>query len=714
MEIRLTNHTASESRRNRLKCMLTPKSAVFVGGSSTVPAIDYCRQRGFGGRIYVVNQTRSKLAGIECLRSVASLPEIPDLAYVAVPRNNVVELVRELSAHGVSGAVCNTAGFAEMQGGQKLQHDLIEAAGGMPIIGPNCPGVANFADRSVFMMGHFGDHDGDCGVAFVSNGGSYLSDVGCADRSLPVAYSIGVGNQAMVNAADIMDILLDDHRVQAINLYLEGIPNPTALSAAGLKAARKGVPVVVVKGGRTNAGRRATLSHTASLAGDHIIASALFRRLGFVEAQTPTEALETLKLLIHTSPIKGRRTAFATSSGTYAVLGSDIAETNGLDLQPPSRQASAELKKYLPPFVHAANPLDISSAHDSDFDVHLNIYRAYLSDEHDIALQVMCFPPAGGCNPRGWNMSTRAFAQAARERDMPAAFINTLPEALPTSAREQMIAEGLAPLMGMEDGLRAVSNAMRLTQLAGYLADRPDEEILVPQDRICGGDGEIMDDANTKAELRACGIKVPHSIIVDPNRTDELTTLRFPVVVRLVGAGPYKTDLHSVVSELDTPEATRRAMTAMAQKLIPSLPKWSYPTFLVEELVPDAVGQLRVQLRGVDRIGLILTISMGCSEAELLCDTATILLPASRATIAEALRSLKLFPLLDGWRGGAVGDVEAAIDAIQMFAQFGHENRERVSEADINSLIVRPKGQGVVAADAVIVACARKGLQFQQ
>ncbi|MCV3244041.1 acyl-CoA synthetase (NDP forming) [Mesorhizobium robiniae] len=696
-------NSVRETRRERLKRMLVPQSAVFIGGASTVPAIDYCRARGFRGNIYIVNPRRDEVAGIPCVPNVRDLPEIPDVAFLAVPRENVVGVVRDLSGIGVAGAICNSSGFSEMRGGERSQRELVAAAGEMPIIGPNCPGVANFADRSVFMMDHFGVHDENGSVALISNGGSYLSDLGCADRSLPLAYSIGLGNQAMVTVADIMDVVLDDERIRAVNLYLEGIKDAAVLSAAALKAARKDIPVVVIKGGRTSAGRRATESHTASRAGDDIVTSALFKRLGFVEVRTPTEALETLKMLVYAPRMKGRRTAFATSSGSYAVLGGDIAEFNGLDLQPPSAEAAAQLEKYLPPFVHAANPLDISSGQSAGFDGNLNIYRAYLSDDRDVALSVMCFPPEGGWDPQTWNVTTKAFALAARERRMPAAFVNTLPEALPKSVRERMIADGLVPLQGMEDGIRAVSNAVRSSELADVLSQRTDEEILVPRYRTGLTEEIAFDEASAKAELGASGIAVPRSVVVTPDQTGRLDELDFPVVVKALGAGlARRSELGAVVLRLGTPDEAWQAVRSMAERLKKTSPKVSVSDFLVEEMVKDGVGEFLVGIRRVDGIGLALTIAMGGTEAELLRDTATILLPASRKTIAEALRSLKLFQLLDGWRGRAKGDVDAAVDVIQKFAQFAISNGERFVEAEINPLIVRPQGKGVAAVDAVM------------
>lgn len=701
--VSLNRDAAPESKFGRLKRMLAPQSAVFIGGPFMTTAIEYCRARGFQGRIYVVNPRRTEIAGVPCVTNLSSLPEVPDLAYLAVPNTVVVELTRELSQLGVAGAICHTAGFSEMHGGEQYQQALVEAAGAMPVIGPNCPGVANFVDRSVFMMDHFGNQEVNNGVALISSGGSYLLDVGCADRSLPVAYSVGLGNQAIISAADVMNVILDDHRVRAVNLYLEGIPDAVALSAAGLKAARRGIPVVVLKGGRTSAGRRAAQSHTASLAGEDVVMSALFRRLGFVEVRTATEAMETLKMLTYAPRIKGRRTALATSGGTYAVQGSDMAEAHSLELRPPSAAASAEMEKYLPTLVHAANPLDISFAHYDSFEQNLNIYRSLLSDDYDLALQVMCYPPVGGFDPAGWDVTSKAFAQAARERGIPAAFINTIPEDLPRTVRERMIEDNLVPLMGMEDGMRAVANAVLFSELADDLAQRTDEEIRLPKSKGASNGGAALDEAAAKAALNRAGISVPRSVIVERDQTHGLDELTFPAVVKALSAElAHKSELGAVALRLGTPEAAWQTVRAMAEKLDKSVPQLSIRTFLVEEMVKDGVGELLAGIRRVDPIGLALTLGIGGTEAELLRDTATVLLPASRATIAAALRNLKLFPLLDGWRGRPKGDLDAAIEAIQKFAEFAFAHGDRFIEAEVNPLIVRPQGQGAVAVDAVI------------
>ncbi|MET2833126.1 acetate--CoA ligase family protein, partial [Mesorhizobium shangrilense] len=259
------------------------------------------------------------------------------------------------------------------------------------------------------------------------------------------------------------------------------------------------------------------------------------------------------------------------------------------------------------------------------------------------------------------------------------------------------------PLQGMEDGLRAVSNAMRLSELADALSQRTDEEILLPRYAVRSSDEVALDEAAAKAELDASGIAVPRSVVVTPDQTSGLDELNFPVAVKALSAGlAHKSELGAVVLRLGTPEEAWQAVRTMAKKLKHAAPELSIRNFLVEEMVMDGVGELLVGIRRVDSMGLALTIGMGGTEAELLRDTATILLPASRATIAEALRSLKLFLLLDGWRGRPKGDVEAAVDTIQRFAQFAISNEERFVEAEINPLIVRPQGQSAVAVDAVM------------
>jgi acyl-CoA synthetase (NDP forming) len=672
--------------------MLSAENVAWIGGSSMTPAIAYMQKSEFSGQAVAVNPTRAELAGLSCVKSVEDLPFVPDLSVLVIPKDAVVNTIGELAKIGCQGVVCITSGFSESSGGLDRQQDLIAAAGDMPVIGPNCPGFANFLDNRVFMMDHFGDHTRDRGVAVISNGGAYLSDLGCADRSQPIAYMIGLGNQATVGIADMMDALLDDPRVTAINVYFESLGDVASLSQAAAKAAQKGIPVVAVKGGRSEAGTRAAQSHTASLAGEAAIASALFRRFAWIEVTTPSEAIETLKMLSYTTLPAGPKTGFVTSSGSYAVLGGDLAEGLGLELDPPSAHASSALEDVLPPYVGAANPLDISDAHGWPLDDQLPIYAAFAKDAYDLFVQVMCYPPEGGWDNSTWDATTAAMAKAKGRR--PAAFVNTLAESLPRRVRNRMISQGMAPLQGLEDGLRAVAHAAGYGQAKASL--QPDMMLLEQVSGVRNPDElKNVDEATAKNTLARAGLDVPRHWRI--NKASELPKLDGHFALKALVPGlAHKTEAGAVALNVPA-EGVEQAMLRMSEYLVNQ--HVGYDGFLLEEMITDLVAEMLVGLRRVAHVGPVLTLSLGGTIVNLLDDSATLILPATRTEIDSAIRGLKLSPLLYGYRGGPCADMDAALDAVETMASYFIAKPEIV-ELEINPLMVT-KTRAVIA-DAVL------------
>lgn len=695
------------TRAARLKRILNPDRVAWVGGGGLVPAIGYMRAHGFAGEAVAMNPKRAEIAGLPCVAAIAGLPWAPDLAILVLPKQAVAETVRDLAKIGCGGAICITSGFSEAAGGAGLQADLIAAAGEMPVIGPNCPGLANFLDGRAFMMDHFGAHAPARGVAVISNGGAYLSDLGCADRSQPIAYLIGLGNQAMVGVADMMDVVLDDPRVTAVNVYFETLGDAAQLSHAAAKAARKGVPVLAIKGGRSQAGRRAAQSHTAALSGDAEVASALFRRFGWIEVRTPSEAIENLKMLSYTPVPRGMRAGFVTSSGSYAVLGGDIAERLGLRMDPPGEEAASALSAVLPDYVGPANPLDISDAHGWPLKDQCPIYEAFARDDHDLFVQVMCYPPEGGWDMATWDTTTTALAHARGPR--PAAFVNTLAEALPKAARERMIANGIAPLQGLEDGLRAVAHAAHY----GARRDRLDPSAMLLGQAESGaevprtsGSGEapspeVLSEAEAKRWLAAAGLDVPRQWAVAA--PDGTSTPPFDCAVKAMIPGLlHKTEAGAVALNI-SPGEVRNVMRSMSKTLAGQ--GLRAEGFLVEEMIPGAIGELLIGLRRVDGIGLTLTLALGGIAVELLQDRKTVILPAPRAEIDAALRGLRLAPLLLGHRGRPQPAWGGMLDAIEALIRFAEAN-PHISELEVNPLLLTETRAVIVDA---VLAIAGKG-----
>ncbi len=691
--------------QTRLGALLNPKSVVFIGGSNLVPAVNYARTNNYSGNIYICHPSHNEIAGIKCISSLDDLPVVPDLGFIAVPKEGVCETVSKLSELGVSGVMCNSAGFSEVDGeGHQRQEEFISAAGSMPILGPNCPGFANFFDNSVFMLDHFGDHAGvESGVAVISNGGAYMSDMGCARRSLPIGYLIGLGNQAVLSIADVLEHVLDDDRVKAINLYIESFQDLPQLSRAALKAIQKNIPVVVVKGGSSRAGSRAAVTHTASLTGDQEIASALLNRLGFIQVDTPMQAMETLKMLVHTRRPKGSALAFATTSGSYAVLGADIAEREGLSIPSLPIRTFTKIKSQLPPFVLPGNPLDFSDGQFAGKEAQAQLFNDYFADQYDIALLMMSFPPPGGWVADSWYSTAKNFAGAAEKAGLPAVFINTVPEDLPEDARIMMIENSMAPLMGMDAGIKAISAAVSAVELIMEKNKMEDGEILISDHDakyVC--DVVHYNEVEAKNLLAEVGVSVPKSQIINMDSIVSELNVEFPVVLKAISTDlQHKTEVGGVITHIENLDELNRATKTMSKSLAIKIPELNIETLLVEEMISNSVAELLIGIRRISGVGLVMTLSVGGTMVELLKDTVTIVLPVSVKTIARSIERLKLFPLLNGWRGKSKCDLNTAVSTIQKLAEFVQGN-ENVIELEINPLLIRPQGMGVVVVDAVL------------
>lgn len=679
-------------RRERLQRLLSPKRVAWVGGGGMAPALGYMGANGYPGEVIAVNPQRAEIDGVPCVASVADLPWTPDVAVLVIPKDAVIGVVRELSAVGCVAAICITSGFKEADGGADLQASLIDAAGDMPIVGPNCPGIANFLDGHAFMMDHFGIHAPDRGAAVISNGGAYLSDLGCADRSQPIAYLIGLGNQAMVGIPDMLDLVLDDPRVTAVNLYFEGMGDVAALSECAAKAARKGIPIVAIKGGRSDAGKRATQSHTASMAGDAEIASALFRRFGWIEVSTPAEAIETLKMLSYTPIPKGLRTGFVTSSGSYAVLGGDIAGNVGLQMDLPHDEHAGALDTALPAYVGPANPLDISDAHGWSRDQQLPIYQAFAANNYDLYAQVMCYPPEGGWDMATWDTTTDALADAVHGR--PVAFVNTLAESLPRSVRERMIANGMAPLQDMEDGLRAVANA---AHYGGRRDNLDPDSMRLPPPTEVGGDTHTLGEDQAKSMLHAAGLDIPAQWIAQ--RADNVPDVSCTTAVKAIVPGLlHKTEAGAVALNV-APDALSTTIADMATRLREQDLRPN--GFLVEEMITAPVAELMIGLRRVEGVGAVLTMASGGTAVELLDDQVTEILPLETADIDAGLRRLRLSPLFLGYRGRQPANLDAVKSTIARLCAFLLE-RPALAELEINPLLLT--ADRAVIVDAVVTS----------
>lgn len=674
-----------------LRRLLAPRSLVIVGGRAADVAVRQCRAIGFDGELWPVHPTREALGGVPCFADLSQLPGVPDAAFVTVSRERTVEVVAELARLGVGGVVCHASGFAEDgEYGAALQRDLVDAAGDMALIGPNCLGLLNYLDGAALWPEQHGGSRVERGVAVIAQSGNIAENLTMQRRSLPIAQLVTIGNGAVTGVVDLIEGMLADSRVTAIGLYLEAIPDVAELSRVATEALRRRVPIVALKSGSSELGARATLSHTSSLAGSDTLVSALFRRLGIARVHDVETFLETLKLLHVHGGLPGVRVASASCSGGEAAHLADLAHRRGIALPDFAVSTQTRLHATLGERVPVRNPLDYHTYIWGDPDALASCFTAFLEADVDCHLLLLDFPRTDRCDVSEFEATVAAFEAAQRRTGARACVVASLPEGMPELVGRGLISAGIAPMQGIGSCLSAI---VACHQVAEAQATGDEIQPLPPVTPVTAGRVEQWDERRAKAELASYGLVVPGSVVADgPVEAMALAgEIGYPVVVKALSADlAHKSEHGGVSVGLDSEDAVRSAVAGMAGLS---------DAFLVEQMVDGAVLELIVGVHRDPQLGLALTVGAGGVLVELIQDTATILLPATTDAVRGALRGLRVWPVLAGFRGGPV-DVDAVVDAISAIVCFARDHAERLVELEVNPLLVLP--ERVVAVDVLI------------
>lgn len=664
----------------------------MIGGTPAARVVEQCDRMGFDGMIWPVHPSRDEVAGRAVFRSIADLPEAPDAAFVGVNRYATVDAVADLAARGAGGAVCYASGFLEAGDGARLQRQLVEAAAEMPIIGPNCYGAINFLDGvPLWPDQHGGRRLGPSarGVAIVTQSSNIAISITMQRRGLPIAYVVTAGNQAQLGVAELATALLDDDRVSAIALHVEGFESVSGYEDLARRARQRRVGVVVMKVGRSTRGKAAALTHTASIAGSDAGADAFLKRLGFARANGIPELLETLKLLHVHGSLDGFRVGAMCCSGGEASILADAAEDAGVVLPELTTRHAEYVAETVHPLVTVANPFDYHTFSWGDSDALAKTFAAFGRGPYDATLLMLDFPRPDRCSDADWEVTLQAFECAMKSAEHKGIIAATLAENLPEDRAVALIERGIAPLGGIREALGAVKAAAMIGAAWGEGEYRP----LLPVSCM-SGDAATLDEAASKRLLSQYGVPVPvGSVVHDAEAAVDLAhSFAGSVVVKALGVA-HKTELGAVRANLSEPDDIRRAardLLALGNGI------------LVERFKADPVVELIVGISRDTQLGLMLTIGSGGVLVELLADTATLLLPVGESDVRRALADLRCAPLLQGHRGRAAADVNAAVDAILGIARFAVAHPASLEELDVNPLAVAPEGRGALALDALI------------
>jgi acetyl-CoA synthetase len=676
------------SKKKSLERLLRPETVAVIGGASAAEVIRQCKAIGFAGEIWAVNPKRKELAGVPCVASVDDLPGVPDASFVAPPPQATLQIIRELAERKAPGAVCFAAGFAETGAdGQALQQQLRDAAGDMALIGPNCHGYLNYLDGVALWPDEHGGQRADRGVALIAQSGNIAINLTMQQRGIDFSYVISVGNNSALDMHDYVEALLDDPRVTAIGLHIEGLDDIHAFSNAAIRALKQRVPIVVLKVGRSVRGAEIAMSHTGSLAGSDQLYSALFKRLGIARCDTIARFLETMKFVSAVGTLPAPTVASMSCSGGDASIVADNAEALGLETPPFADESLAKLRKLLGPNVDVANPLDYHLYVWGDYDKLHATFTEVLRNNFACTLLVLDYPPGGDNDDANWQTAEQALLAAVTATGQQAVIVSSLPETMSAEVRNRLKAAGIAAMQGVEDCLFAIKAAAMIGA-----AQRNVGRILpVTPVRAAHADAATLDEWQSKQLLAGAGLSVPAGKICN---SEEVVTaandIGYPVVLKAAASGlAHKSEAGAVVVGLSGDNELQEAVARMAGQ---------FDRFLVEKMVGPAIAELIVGISRDPMFGLTLLIGVGGILVELLNDTVSLLLPVQREEIKAALASLKAGALIDAYRGGPAGDLETVLDAIEAIVAFAASHADDLHELDVNPLVVTPSDAIVVDA----------------
>ncbi len=689
----------SDKRRRNLQRTLNPRTVCYIGGSFLEHAINANRRMGFDGDVWVVNPKLDELAGVPCFKTVDDLPGAPDATFIAVNREMTNGIVAELDAMNAGGAICYAAGYREVGGvGVELEKELVANAGDLALVGPNCYGINNFLHGvPLLAVPSLGDRI-ERGAAFIAQSGNLCINVCNNQRSAPLAYVISCGNQTVLDISDYLDVLIDDPAITCFALFIETIPDIARFSEIAARALEADKPIIAHKAGVSPMGKHLALSHTASLAGDDEMYQALFDRLGIIRVEAPADMLETAKLITHTGVPEGRRVVVYTCSGGDSETFADLAEPFGMELPQPTEEQYATLRKVMPDFANITNPLDYNTNFWGNYEVLSEMFPVQIDDTIDAGLLVMDANPEDTGDVDGSHEVLRALCHTKAKTGIPMAWTTAMPENSTPRARAMAHNAGVAAMQGIREGVHALAKTCLFGERRHELMARGEvDSLIVPPATTLEGEPLAVNEAESKQALAAYGVPVPSGRVASTAEAGMAAgEIGFPVVVKLLSDTIlHKTDVGGVALNLADQKSVQDAADDMAGRL-------GIDRVLIEPMASKPVAEFIVGVTHNDSFGPVLVIGAGGILVELFRDSVSLLLPATEDDVRRAIAGLKVAKLLDGFRGGPMGDMTALIAAVLAIAAYAHDNRTSLSELDVNPLFVLPEGDGVLAVDALI------------
>ncbi len=687
---RLPKGGSDADDRGRLAALFDPRSLAVVGASGD-PAKwgNWIARNALRGahrrRVFLVNRRGGDVAGQPVYTSLADLPVPPELVVLAVPEASFETAVDDALAAGSRMLVAITAGFGELgDAGRERQARIVAKvrAAGARLLGPNCMGVTD-AGAELFLASSVAESGP---VGLVSQSGNLGIELGLLLERQGLGFSrlVSLGNQADIEAEEVLESLVDHAETRAILLYLEGIRDGRRLVAAARRAHAAGKPVVLIAAGASDAAVRAARSHTGALTTGTAVVGAACQAGGMVEVTSPRQAVAAIQVLLPRVRPRGPRLGIVADGGGHGVLAADLATAAGLTVPQLQPATAAALAVGMPPTASTTNPVDLAGGGEQDFSSYGRVVDTLLgSGEVDAVLLTGFF---GGYSVKSDDLGRRELAAAALmadardERERPLLVHSMHHETMPNDALRR---REIPVFAAAEDAIQALARAGHWWDLPSGPLPLPPPAAPVPGD----------DYWTARTLLEEAGLPVARARLLSADEAADATGLSYPVVAKALGLR-HKSDAGGVVLGIAGDEALGVAVADLRARLAP-------PAIVVEEEAPLANGvELIAGCRHDPSFGLLLLVGFGGIYAEILNDTAIALGPVDATAAAAMIRSLRGAPLLSGARNRPPLALEEAAEFAARLSALAASHPE-ITEVEVNPLLVLP--DRVVALDARVV-----------
>jgi acetate---CoA ligase (ADP-forming) len=686
--------------------LLAPSSVAIFGASNDPTRISgrslrYYREAGYRGALYPINPTRDTVQDLRAYPDIASVPGPVECAVIAVPANLAIEAMEACVVKGVKAVVMFSAGFAEIgDEGRAMQERIIAIAesGGIRLCGPNCLGLFNMRIGHTPTFSSFLEEGptpaGPLGMVTQSGAfGTHLLAL-TARRGIAVGLWLSTGNEADVSVADGISFLADDPDTKAIACYVEAIKDGAQFAEAVARARANGKPVIAMKVGGSTIGAAAAASHTASLAGSDAVYDAALRQLGVERAKTPADLVEIAYACTRGRLPRSRRLAVVTMSGGAGVLMADAAEEEGLELTPLAEDSQKEVVSWVP-FAAPRNPVDVTAQALND--------PTILDKGFDLLLGKENFPAMVGFFTT-WASSPQMAEPLFRSVTSAAARYPDSYFALSAIASPEMQRRYEAAGIGLyEDPWRAVQSIAAAVRCAERLATPPLPVPPVPQNLPPLPQGPIGEH-EAKRILAAAGVPVLTELVATSAAEAQAAAAKIGdrLVLKIVSPQiTHKTEVGGVMIDIPAAEAGA-AYDRIVERVKARAPGATIEGVLLSPMVRGGVEMiLGVQDDAV--FGPVVLLGLGGIFVEVLRDVTFRIAPFGVEEAHRMIAELRGAAILEGARGQPPSDLDALAEALSRLSLFAAAQRGRFTSIDVNPLLVRPKGEGAAALDALIL-----------